>query len=109
MAGVSLSHMPVSQISAMSALSSSLFASRNGGRFTPPDSSSPSSSTVTGIGSRPVTAFHARQASTKVMSWPLSSDAPRAWISFEPSSRVSIEGSNGSWCQSSSGSTGCTS
>ena len=70
--------MPVSQISATSARSSSGLASRNGGRLAPPDSSSPSSRTVTGSGSRPVTAFQARQASTKVISWPLSSEAPRA-------------------------------
>ena len=35
---------------------------------------------MTGTGSLPVTAFQARQASTKVMSWPLSSEAPRARI-----------------------------
>jgi hypothetical protein len=109
MAGVSLSHMLVSQISATSARSSSAFASRNGGRLTPPDSSSPSSRIVTGIGSLPVTAFQARQASTKVMSWPLSSAAPRATMNFDPSARVSIDGAKGSCSQSSSGSTGCTS
>ena len=85
MAGVSLSHMLVSQIIATSAASSSFAASRKPGRFAPPDSSSPSSSTVTGIGSLPVTAFQARQASTKVISWPLSSEAPRPRISLLPS------------------------
>ena len=108
-AGVSASHMLVSQISAMSAASSSLFAARNGGKLTPPDSSSPSSRTVTGSGSEPVTFFQARQASTKVISWPLSSAVPRPTSIFEPSGRVTILGSNGSLSQSSSGSTGCTS
>ena len=64
---------------------------------------------MTGIGSLPVTVFQARQASTKVISWPLSSAVPRPTIIFEPSSRVTIFGSNGSCSQSSSGSTGCTS
>ena len=108
-AGVSASHMLVSQISAVSARSSSRLASRKGGRFTPPDSSSPSSSTVTGTGSFPVTFFQARQASTKVISCPLSSAVPRPTSIFEPSGRVTIFGSKGSSCQSSSGSTGCTS
>ena len=76
-AGVSLSHMFVSQIMATSAVSSSFAASRKPGRFAPPDSSSPSSRMVIGIGSLPVTAFQARQASMKVIIWPLSSDAPR--------------------------------
>ncbi len=80
MDGVRASNMPVSQISAMSAASSSRWASRKGGRLSPPDSSSPSSSTVTRQGSVPVAAFQARQASTKVISWPLSSAAPRPWI-----------------------------
>ena len=103
------SHMLVSQIRPMSARSSSAWALRNGGRLTPPDSSSPSSRIETGIGSLPATAFQARQASTKVISWPLSSEAPRPRIARVPSGRVSMNGSKGSWSQSSSGSTGCTS
>ena len=95
-AGVRGSHMLVSQIRPMSARSSSAFALRNGGRFVPPDSSSPSISRVSGIGREPVTAFQARQASTKIMIWPLSSEAPRARIDLVPSARVSMNGSNGS-------------
>ena len=47
------SHMPVSQISAISAINSSRLASRNGGRLLPPDSSSPSSRMVILQGRRP--------------------------------------------------------
>ena len=108
-AGVRGSHMLVSQIRPMSARSSSALSLRNGGRFTPPDSSSPSIRIVSGIGSEPVTAFQARHASTKVMIWPLSSEAPRARMHLLPSARVSIDGSNGSCSHSSSGSTGWTS
>ena len=43
-----------------------------------PDSSSPSRKMVSLQGRVPWTAFQARQASRKVISWPLSSDAPRA-------------------------------
>ena len=50
-----------------------LFASRNGTKFFDPTSSSPSMTMVTSTGSEPVTDFQARQASTKVISWPLSS------------------------------------
>jgi hypothetical protein len=67
-AGVLPAEMAVSQTSATSARSSLAFARRNGGRLTPPDSSSPSSRIATGIGKLPVTAFQARQASTKVLS-----------------------------------------
>ncbi len=108
-AGVRASSIPVSQISPISALSSPACASRNGGRLAPPDSSSPSSTTLTEIGSLPVTARQARQASTKVITWPLSSEAPRARMQRLPSGRVSSTGSNGSLCHSSSGSTGWTS
>ena len=72
-AGVSWSHMPVSQTSATSAFSSSLLASTNSGRNFEPSSSAPSTRNVMSIGSEPVTAFQARQASTKVITWPLSS------------------------------------
>ena len=109
MAGVRASHMLVSQIRPMSACSSALFRCRKGGRLTPPDSSSPSSRMVTGIGRLPVTAFQARQASMKAITWPLSSDAPRPLMTRVPSARVANCGSKGSWSQSSSGSTGCTS
>ncbi len=49
----------------------------SGGRLALPDSSSPSRIIETLTGSLPATLIQARQASTKVMSWPLSSDAPR--------------------------------
>ncbi len=63
----------------MSAFSSSRIArSRNGIMLGLPISSSPSSSTVRLTGSLPVAPIQARHASTKVMSWPLSSAAPRA-------------------------------
>ncbi len=75
--GVSASHMPVSQTSARSARSASRLAATKAGRDGEPDSSSPSNSTVTSQG-RPPVSRKARQASTKVMSWPLSSEAPRA-------------------------------
>ena len=67
-AGVSRSHMSVSQTSATSSESSALLASRNGLRLGLPDSSSPSNSIETLMGRPPLTAFHARQASTKVSS-----------------------------------------
>ena len=41
-------------------------------------------------GSSPVTAFQARQASTKVSTCPLSSQAPRALITLRPSGRVAM-------------------
>ena len=40
---------------------------------------------VIGSGSLPVTALKARQASMKVMAWPLSSQAPRATMILRPS------------------------
>ena len=61
------------------------------------------------MGKAPLTSFQARQASMKVITWPLSSEAPRPRITFDPSGRVSIFGSKGSWSHNSSGSTGCTS
>src|SRR5580704_12797835 len=69
--------MLVSQTRAKSALNSALLASRNGTKFLDPISSSPSMTMVTSNGSEPVTDFQARQASTKVISWPLSSSAAR--------------------------------
>ena len=60
-------------------------------------------------GSLPVTALKARSASTKVMNWPLSSQAPRPWMILRPSGSVSIFGSNGGVFHRLSGSTGCTS
>ena len=66
-AGVAWSHMPVSQTSATSALSSSRFAATKAGRFGEPDSSSPSIIMVMPTGSAPATAFQARQASMKVI------------------------------------------
>ena len=72
------------------------------------DSSSPSMSTVRLTGSLPATAIQARAASTKVMSWPLSSSAPRPTICFSPFTSTTA-GSKGSRSQSDTGSTGCTS
>ena len=73
-----------------------------------PDSSSPSKRIETCTGSVPVTAFQARQASRKVINWPLSSEAPRAGI---PSSVGAVDETRleGRRSQSSSGSTGWTS
>ncbi len=109
MAGVSLSHMPVSQTRAMSAARSALLARTKSKRCFEPLSSSPSMSMVMPTGSEPVTAFQARQASTKVMTCPLSSQAPRATIRFDPSGPVAMRGSKGGVSQRSSGSTGWTS
>ena len=67
-AGVSASHMPVSQTSANSDFSSAAFSRRNGVREGDPLSSSPSRKIVTLTGSEPVSVFQARQASTKVIS-----------------------------------------
>ena len=61
------------------------------------------------MGSLPVTFFQARQASTKVISWPLSSAVPRPTRIFAPSGPAMIFGSKGSFSQSSIGSTGWTS
>ncbi len=46
----------------------------------------------------PVTSFQARQASTKVINWPLSSEVPRPTMILRPSASVLICGSNGSVC-----------
>lgn len=108
-AGVSASHMSVSQTSTTSALSSAPVLSRKGGRLGLEISSSPSNSTEIWIGRLPVTAFQARHASTKVKSWPLSSDAPRATMWVSPSGCGTSLGSNGSECHRLSGSTGWTS
>ena len=59
-------------------------------------------------GVSPLTFFHARQASMKVMSCPLSSQAPRPLMTF-PLGVDSSDGSNGSLRQRLIGSTGCTS
>ncbi len=66
-AGVSLSHMPVSQTSAMSALSSAALAARKAGSEGEPVSSSPSKKNVMWQGKPPVS-LKARQASMKVIS-----------------------------------------
>ena len=67
----------------------------NSGRNLEPSSSAPSIRMVMSTGSEPVTAFQARQASTKVMTWPLSSQAPRALITLRPSGSVAMRGSKG--------------
>ena len=66
----------------MSDLNSAAFACMNGISEGEPDSSSPSKNSVRFGGSAPFTSFHARQASTNVINWPLSSLAPRARISL---------------------------
>ena len=104
-AGVSLSNMPVSQISAISAVSSSRFSSMKGISEGEPDSSSPSRKMVIFPGSSPVTTFHARHASIKVINCPLSSLDPRARITL-PFGVSCTSGSNGSRSHRSRGSTG---
>ena len=86
--GVVWSHMPVSQTSARSRLNSAAFARTKSNRLFEPHSSSPSIIMVMSSGSLPVTALKARQASTKVISWPLSSQAPRPWMILRPSGRL---------------------
>jgi len=108
MAGVSMSHMPVSEITATSAASSRRLAIRNGSRLGLPTSSSPSSSTVTRAGRLPVTACQARNAASQVDTCPLSSTAPRATTRL-PRGPSTTVGSNGGLGHSSSGSGGCTS
>jgi hypothetical protein len=56
-----------------------------------------------------VTAANARHASTKVITWPLSSQAPRATMILRPSGSVAMRGANGGASQRLMGSTGCTS
>ncbi len=73
--GVSRSHMLVSQTSMRSAFNSLPLAARKAGSEVEPDSSSPSNKMVM-LQGRPPLARKARQASTSVMSWPLSSAAP---------------------------------
>ena len=75
-----------------------LVRSRNGTKFFEPTSSSPSMTMVTSTGSEPVTDFQARQASTKVINWPLSSSAPRATMILRPSAWSVTTGSNGGRC-----------
>ncbi len=108
MAGVSKFHILVSATITKSAARVSRSLVSNSFRDGLPHSSSPSSSTVRRTGSVPVTARCARTASMKLTTWPLSSTAPRATMRWPrgPSSRC---GSNGSVCQRSSGSAGCTS
>ena len=105
MAGVSLSHWPVSHTSARSAVTSLPCSARNAGSDGEPHSSSPSSSTVMAIGQAPATLFQARAASKKVMSWPLLSSAPRATITLPLTLSEAMRGSNGGDFHSSSGST----
>ncbi len=108
-AGVSMFHMPVSEITAMSAVASwSRWAARKASRLALPTSSSPSSSTVTGAGRLPVAAIQARKASSQVMTWPLSSTAPRA-TTRRPRGPSTIWGSKGGLVQGASGSAGWTS
>ena len=104
-AGVLLSNNPVSQINTMSDVSSAAFSFIKGIKLGDPLSSSPSKKKVILQGNVPCTAFHARQASTKVINCPLSSDDPRPRITG-PLSVCSTAGSNGSRCHSSMGSTG---
>ena len=80
--------MLVSQTSARSCLNSSALSLTKPNRCFEPHSSSPSIIMVIGSGSAPVTALKARQASTKVITWPLSSQAPRATMILRPSGSV---------------------
>ena len=109
MAGVSLSHCPVSQTSARSRVTSLACLARNPSSDGEPHSSSPSISTVMAMGVSPATLFQALTASRKVMSWPLLSSAPRATITLPLAFSVAMRGSNGGVFHSSSGSGGCTS
>jgi len=106
-AGVLASHIEVSQTSSRSDFSVLAFSARNAGSEGEPVSSSPSNSTLTWQG-RPPLARNARQASTKVINWPLSSAAPRPTMR-SPFACSSSRGSNGGVFQSSSGSAGWTS
>src|SRR3984957_17060489 len=104
-AGVDRSHIPVSQTRAISAFSSFAFSERKAGNDGDPVSSSPSNSTVIWQGGAP-NCLKARQASRKVIIWPLSSEAPRATIS-SPCGPASSLGSNGGFRHRFNGSTGC--
>ena len=108
MAGVLGSHMPVSQTKAASQASSFRLAFRKGTSEGEPDSSSPSIRNVALMGREPVVVIQARAASTKVMSWPLSSAVPRPYMRATPLSFLTV-GSKGGVFHSSSGSAGCTS
>jgi hypothetical protein len=107
-AGVSMSHMPVSLITATSARSSVALSRRKAPRLGEPISSSPSITAVIAQGGPPATAFHARSASIHMSVWPLSSTAPRATTRF-PCGPSTIAGSKGGLVHSSNGSAGCTS
>ena len=102
MPGVSSPNSPVSQIIATSAVNSSALSRMKGTNEGEPDSSSPSKNRLILPGREPWTAFQARQASIKVISWPLSSDAPRARITG-PRSPCSRTGSKGERSHRSSG------
>ena len=78
-AGVSMSHIPVSDTTIMSALlNSSRLASTKGLKPRLPVSSSPSISTEMRHGMVPVSSNQARKAESHICTWPLSSTAPRA-------------------------------
>ena len=104
MAGVSLSHWPVSHTSARSAFTSLPCLARKPGSDGEPhlllaleqhgDARS---------GSSPATFFQARAASKKVISWPLLSSAPRATITLPLALSEAMRGSNGGDFHSSSG------
>ena len=106
-AGVLASHIEVSQTSSRSALSDLAYLVRNAGSDGEPVSSSPSNSRLT-LQGRPPFSRKARQASTNVINWPLSSAAPRATMR-SPCSPASRRGEKGGVFQSSSGSGGWTS
>ena len=65
-------------------------------------------SAVIVTGRAPCTAFQARNASRKVITWPLSSTAPLATMRL-PCGPSTMTGSKGGLSQSSKGSGGCTS
>ena len=106
--GTLLSNKPVSHIRTMSEDISFLCFFINGTKFGDPLSSSPSKKKVTLKGSALFCLIQALQASTKVISWPLSSDDPRARMTG-PLGNCSIAGSNGSLAHNSNGSIGWTS
>ena len=101
--------MAVSQTSTTSAASRCLFFATHSGSPCEPFSSAPSIRIVTAQGNSAFIARCARQASTKVITWPLSSEAPRATICFLPAASTAIRGSKGGVSHRSSGSTGWTS
>ena len=107
-AGVSMSHIPVSLTMATSHSNSLAYSRRNGSKLSLPDSSSPSKRTVTGQGGPPAHSCQARNASKNVITCPLSSTAPRATTRL-PIGPLMITGSNGGLVHNSIGSAGCTS